>query len=295
MNKTLPVFKIFAIVCLTIVSIVEITVLTGYAKAYTNAAKLWDAEYMSVFFYIAGFSFIGVTVSAVFSVWKKNFVVIGAAVEFLVVLSIFCYVRKNYSDLLINDETANLFLRIAYYYGKSYVATIMISVVALVLGILDMTLGDIFSYESPNTECIYCGRHLYPGERCTCDLADSFITTEFETDPENYADDVEKRQCPFCGRLLYGTEICNCPNAKRLAEEEEILKRGRAGMDGRSYTTLPEKLSDKRETSSRHGFINAKGSLSAPSPLSTPRPASPSTPPAKKPGDSRFFNRPDDL
>ena len=125
------------------------------------------------------------------------------------------YFKEFFEITIKTDEITKSIIEIPKCYLDNAAILFIFSVLALVLSILDITIGHIFSSDAHKNECIYCGRRLRPGEKCICDLDDTYVINEFDSNPENYADDVEKRQCVFCGKTLYGTEVCTCFASKR--------------------------------------------------------------------------------
>lgn len=311
-NKSFPIFKILAVMCLTIVSIVQITVMSDNASEYNQISQLADAEYMTIFYYVIGFAFLASTFFTVFSVGKRNSSVITTAIEFLVIIVVGYYFKEHYELDYDVDKITYLAILIPVIYIEKLELVAGFSVAALFLGILDATVGSSFNLSSNVNECMYCGKRLRPGEKCTCDLDDSYVINDFDTDPENYADDVEKRKCVFCGRLLYGTEKCNCPETKRREAEAEAKKRGGFSVDKPTYTPPPPrdmsppvnrgfgeaaKPAGKPENGT---FIN-KPFITKPTLTNdTPHSSAPTYKPAdvpktQKSGDERFFSKPTDL
>jgi len=307
-SKTIPIFKILAIACLAVVSIVQITVMADNTSEYNQVAEKLNSEYMSIAYYVVGFSFLISTFFTLFSLGKRNSSVIMTSVEFLFIIIVGYYIKENEKIIFeAEEELVFLLLLLLAIYSFEFELVIGFSIAALVLGILDLTVGSSFAISPNLNECIYCGRRLRPGEKCNCDLNDTYVINDFDTDPENYADDVEKRKCVFCGRLLYGTEKCNCPGAART---EEWM---RGGHDAYVPTYNPpppngvyptpyggyENPAKHAEPEKSRTFINkpfdSRPPISTEPPRYTPPSKPADMPKREKPGDERFFSKPSDL
>lgn len=292
-KKTIPFFKIIAALCLGIVCIVEIKTMVDFADNYRFMAQGINAEYLTIVYYIMGFSFLAIAFSAILVSGKKRYSIIAASVEFLLILGASYYLKEYFEPGENMDEITFTLILIPILYVDEHVLVLLLSVAALIFSILDITLGDMLSAAFRENSCIYCGRRLRYGEKCTCDLDDSYVINDFDTDPAHYADDVEKHQCPFCRRILYGDEMCSCPGAKRTraedARREEYTRYDTAATDSRADDTLSH-TPPADETKGRKGFIN-KEFITKPGTGDSK--GSPAT--DKKTSESKYFSVPDDL